>query len=276
MPKLQKFTIPAVADRLGAHPITVSACFPKDISPAKKLALAVLELPAGQTVQSLDLRNADFSRLTLQKLPIFIDCLFQYSSFDYSNIVGCKFQGCDFRSANMLGAFLSANMLPNCDFTDVDWSAVTLCGNTFNGATLDWADLADCWGALAVEGLDQALLKAVGARGRRLYMEAWHSGNVDYNINVADAHDRAAGWEACSTYECETTHCRAGWTCILAGYVGGWLESQIGSGAAASLIYTKTYPGRALPDFYASHTEAMTDIKRCARLSANKALRRKA
>jgi hypothetical protein len=51
---------------------------------------------------------------------------------------------------------------------------------------------------------------------------------------------------------------------MLAGKEGADLEAKIGAPAAAHQIYMATYPDESIPDFYASHEEAMADILACA------------
>lgn len=95
-----------------------------------------------------------------------------------------------------------------------------------------------------IKDLHQKMAKVAGAPGA-LNMEEWHS--------------------------CETTHCRAGWTIVLAGDKGKELERDWGTPCAAGLIYAASTG--MVPDFYASNAEALADIKRCAAAMKQKAVK---
>jgi DNA-binding transcriptional ArsR family regulator len=89
-----------------------------------------------------------------------------------------------------------------------------------------------------VEDLDRKVAEAVGEQGEALDMGRWH---------------------------CGTTHCRAGWAITLAGEAGAALEAKVGSEMAGRLIYEAS-TGRMAPDFFASNSDALADIRRCAGL----------
>jgi len=68
-----------------------------------------------------------------------------------------------------------------------------------------------------------------------------------------------------SVHKCETTHCRAGWVCVIAGKEGRELEQQTDWAFAAMQIYKASSPIRVSPTrFFESNTVAMADIVRCA------------
>lgn len=75
-----------------------------------------------------------------------------------------------------------------------------------------------------------------------------------------------------STWHCGTAHCRAGWVTTLAGEAGRRLEGQLGTAAAAALIYAASDPElferEGLPEFYADNDEALADMARLAGVSA--------
>jgi hypothetical protein len=57
----------------------------------------------------------------------------------------------------------------------------------------------------------------------------------------------------------------SGWTVTLAGEAGAKLQDQIGTAAAATLIYLVSDPNlQIIPDFRASNEDAMADMKRLA------------
>ena len=73
-------------------------------------------------------------------------------------------------------------------------------------------------------------------------------------------------------HRCETTHCRAGWVTTLAGEEGKKLEREIGTPAAATLIYLASDPNiERFPNFYCGDAEALADMKACAEREAAKA-----
>ncbi len=68
---------------------------------------------------------------------------------------------------------------------------------------------------------------------------------------------------------CGTTHCRAGWVCVIAGPEGKTLEDEIGTNAAAALIYAASDPTlERIPDWDATNAKAMADMKRLAKIEA--------
>ena len=93
-----------------------------------------------------------------------------------------------------------------------------------------------------VERLDSRIYAAVTDGVGALRMETWHT--------------------------CETTHCRAGWAITIAGLQGKALEDRIGAPAAGAMIYMASV-GR-VPNFYASTTDAMKDLRECASIEAHK------
>ena len=144
--------------------------------------------------------------------------------------------------ADLPGAYLAnANLayanLENSDLTDADLAYADLAYANLADANLAGADLGSIVVPI-VPNIDAAILAAISADGCRLNMNEWH--------------------------KCETTHCRAGWAVHLAGKPGYELEKSIGPNAAGALIYAKSRPNKPVPNFYASDTEAMADIKACA------------
>jgi uncharacterized protein YjbI with pentapeptide repeats len=153
----------------------------------------------------------------------------------------------DLRGADLSDAHLSGANLYGADLRGANLSEANLYGANLRGANLYGADLrgaglrdADLrWARIddvpKVPNLDSAILSALRSGGT-LKMDAWHT--------------------------CETTHCRAGWAVTLAGERGAALEKQVGSANAGTLIYLAS-TGR-VPNFYATHEDAMADIEACA------------
>ena len=103
------------------------------------------------------------------------------------------------------------------------------------------ADFAAQFNPPVVEDLDLKIYSLIDEPYYNLDMDSWH--------------------------ECSTTHCRGGWAVVLAGPAGWALQEQVGTHAAAALIYTTSRPGELLPDFFADKREVLRDISACARRS---------
>ena len=72
-----------------------------------------------------------------------------------------------------------------------------------------------------------------------------------------------------SWHTCDTAHCRAGWVIALAGAGGRALEWAMGTPSAAAIIYMASDPKlERIPDFYASNTDALDDMKRLAEMES--------
>jgi uncharacterized protein YjbI with pentapeptide repeats len=172
-----------------------------------------------------------------------------------ANLRGADLTGANLTGAHLTGADLTWAHLTGADLTGADLTWAHLTGADLRGADLTWADLrgadltwahltgADLRGAPVVPNLHTAILAALESGGH-LDMDAWHS--------------------------CDTTHCRAGWTIVLAGDAGKKLEAELGPAIAGALIAIASCPaleGR-VPNFYATNDEAMADIKRLAALES--------
>ena len=100
-------------------------------------------------------------------------------------------------------------------------------GADLEGANLEWADVPK------IEDFEKKMAEACSKEGA-LDMGTWH--------------------------RCETTHCRAGWACVLGGEKGKALEEKLGPELAGILIYRENTPDKYVPNFYASDVLAMKDI----------------
>jgi hypothetical protein len=143
---------------------------------------------------------------------------------------GADLTDADLTRADLRGAVLTRAVLTGADLTGAD----------LTGAVLTGADLT---GIPKIEKIHSAVYEAASQPGA-LDMRDWHA--------------------------CETTHCRAGWVTTLAGKVGAKLEVEIGTAAAAALIYLASDPALGpVPDFYCGNDAALADMK--ARADAEKA-----
>ena len=114
-----------------------------------------------------------------------------------------------------------------------------------SGAVLRDAVLSDADWIPKIENIHQRVLEAASQDGA-LDMATWHRNGY-----------------------CGTTHCRAGWVVVLAGDGGRVLEGVYGTGAAAALIYQASDPQfERIPNWIASNTDALADMKRLAKATS--------
>ena len=147
--------------------------------------------------------------------------------------LACR-SGYSLTGLNLRGSDLSGSDLSGSDLSDSNLSDSDLSGSDLSDSNLSGSDLS---GIPVIPNIDRTILSAVEGGGT-LEMGNWHT--------------------------CGTTHCRGGWAVHLAGEAGAALEKRIGTPAAAALIYAASRPNMALPDFYASNSEALADIRACA------------
>ena len=122
-----------------------------------------------------------------------------------------------------------------------DLSGADLRDAVLRGAVLRGADLSDADWIPRIENIHQKVYAAASAP-EALNMGSWHQDGY-----------------------CGTTHCRAGWVCVLAGPGGKVLEGVYGAAAAAALIYQASDPKlERVPSWYATNSEALDDMKRLA------------
>ena len=152
-----------------------------------------------------------------------------------TDLSGAVLSGAVLRDADLSGAVLSGAVLRGADLSDA----------VLRGAVLRGADLSDADWLPKIENIHQRVFEAASAKDA-LDMATWHKGGY-----------------------CGTTHCRAGWVVVLAGPGGRVLEGVYGTGTAAALIYQASDPSlEQIPNWIASNSEAMADMKRLAELEA--------
>ena len=166
---------------------------------------------------------------------------------------GAVLRGADLRGADLRGAVLRGAVLHGAD----------LRGAVLHGAVLHGADLSDA----VLHGAD---LRDADLRGADLRGADWipKINNIHQKVLAAASSDGALNMS--SWHEngyCGTTHCRAGWVCVLAGEGGRVLEGAYGTAAAAALIYQASDPNlKKIPSWYQSNSDALADMKRLAEL----------
>jgi len=159
--------------------------------------------------------------------------------------------GANLRGANLRGANLSDANLSDANLSDANLRGANLSGANLRGANLRDANLSDA----NLRGANLSGAPIIPQIHQRVYEAASQPGA----LNMSDWHT------------CGTTHCRAGWVVELAGDEGKALEKQIGTPAAATLIYLASDPTLdKFPSFYCGNGEALADMKRLAELEAAK------
>ncbi len=161
--------------------------------------------------------------------------------------------GADLARAYLAGAYLARAYLADAYLARADLAGANLTDAYLAGANLAGANLAGAKGISddikaksakspldvpIIPKIHSTLLAAVTAQGHKLDMNQWHT--------------------------CETTHCRAGWICTLAGEAGAKLEKEMGPAHAAAAIYRASDPGFRIPHWYATTERALEDIRKCA------------
>ena len=135
---------------------------------------------------------------------------------------------------------LSEANLRRADLSEANLRRAILSGADLSGADLSGADLreADLPDVPKIPEIHKRVYEAASAPGA-LDMTEWHT--------------------------CDATHCRAGWVTTLAGEAGRRLEQEIGTNAAAALIYYASDPTmEKVPNWYADNKEALEDMRRLA------------
>jgi uncharacterized protein YjbI with pentapeptide repeats len=208
------------------------------------------------------------------------DAVARYANFTGADLSGSRLNGTSFTYARLREANLRHVLANNADFAEADLSGADLtygsfegscfdnailtqatitgayfCGATFKGAILKGLDLSTANFSGAI--IDGAIIDAKDFRGAPIVQ--------DLHKKIYAAASQPGAFDMATWHTCETTHCRAGWAVTLAGEAGGELEDQIGTAAAATLIYLASDPNlKIIPDFHASNEDAMADMKRLA------------
>jgi uncharacterized protein YjbI with pentapeptide repeats len=163
-------------------------------------------------------------------------------------------EGADLRSADLEGADLYGADLEGADLEGADLRRADL-----EGADLRRADLrrADLYGAdLRRADLEGADLEGANLEGVRealgITFDPELPGRIVAQIEAyPESHDQEV-WHS----ECGTRHCIAGFATHLSGPLGKFLDKQLGTSTAATLLLWRA--GAELPSFEASATDAET------------------
>jgi hypothetical protein len=156
---------------------------------------------------------------------------------DGSTVIGSTVIGSTVRGSTVIGSTVIGSTVRGSTVRGSTVIGSTVRGSTVIDGKILVADvLVDPTTLPAVADLDRKIAEAVAIPGA-LDMSGWH---------------------------CGSSHCRAGWAIHLAGAAGYALEKQYGSEVAGILIYLASTGRTRGPDFFASHDEALADIRRCA------------
>jgi uncharacterized protein YjbI with pentapeptide repeats len=215
---------------------------------------------SGADLRDADLRDADLRGAVLRD-AVLRDAVLR----------GAVMRGAVMRDADLSGADLSGAVMRGAVMRDADLSGAVLRGAVMRGAVLRGADLsdADLSGAVLRDAvLRDADLSGADLSGADLSGADWipKIQNIHQSILSAASGDCAldmSSWHR-SGY-CGTTHCRAGWTVVLAGEGGRVLEGVYGTGPAAALIYQASDPTlERIPNWIDTNEAALADMKRLA------------
>ena len=178
---------------------------------------------SGADLRSAYLRNADLSGANLSG----------------ANLSGANLRNADLSGANLRSAYLSGADLRSADLRNADLSGANLSGAYLSGAYLRSADLRNAdlnclAAALGIEvdpTLPARIVAQIAAHPETHDQTTWHSA-------------------------CGTKHCVAGFATHLSGALGRYLDRQLGTATAATLLLWR--PGCVMPSFAASATDEET------------------
>ncbi len=167
---------------------------------------------------------------------------------------GADLCGADLRDADLCGADLRDADLRDADLRDADLRGADLCGADLRGADLCGADLRDadlCGADLCGADLRDADLTGVAdALGVAVDLTL-PARIVEQITSEPDSHDQST-WHS----DCGTRHCIAGFATHLSGALGKYLDKQMGTATAATLLLWR--PGCVMPSFASDATDEET------------------
>jgi hypothetical protein len=151
----------------------------------------------------------------------------------------------DLHKADLYGADLYGADLRKADLSDADLSDAKMGGANLSEAKMGGANLS---GAAMLCAILPEGVPIIPDIHRAIYAAASAPGALDMG-----------------NWHCGTAHCQAGWVVTLAGEAGKRLEDQMGTNAAAALIYYASDPSLdRVPNWYASDADALADMARLA------------
>jgi hypothetical protein len=157
-----------------------------------------------------------------------------------ADLSGADLSGADLTEANLSGANLSGANLSGANLSGADLIRANLIRANLTGADLRRADLRRAnlsWANLSWANLSGANLTGANLRGANL---RGAKGVMDPVPGLAAAvlcqiTEHPETWNQ-QDWHCGTAHCAGGWTVLLAGPVGAFLERLYGTQQAATML----------------------------------------
>ena len=207
----------------------------------------------GANLSDADLRNAYLRNANLSDADL-RNAHLSGANLRNANLSGADLRGADLRNANLRSAYLRNANLSDADLRNAHLSGANLRNANLSGADLRGADLsgADLSGAdLRNANLSDADLNCLAAA---LGIEVDPTLPARIVAQIAahpETHDQTTWHSACGM-----KHCVAGFATHLSGALGRYLDRQLGTATAATLLLWR--PGCVMPSFAASATDEET------------------
>ena len=232
-----------------------------DMGPRVKLGLAIKwEQKSGANLGGADLRGAYLGGANLRGAYL------RGADFGGAYLWGANLGGAYLRDANLRGANLRDANLRDANLRDANLRGANLRDANLSGANLRGANLGDA--NLGDANLRDANLRGASLRDANLSGANWIPKIENIHRRIFDAASKDGALDMSDWHRngyCGTTHCRAGWTVVLAGEGGRVLEGAYGTSAAAALIYQASDPAlERIPNWITSNEDALADMKRLA------------
>jgi hypothetical protein len=172
-----------------------------------------------------------------------------------ADLVGADLVGADLRSADLVGANLVGADLRSANLVGANLRSADLVGANLRSADLQSADLrsADLEGVdLASANLWNAKLAGANLKGVAASLGIVVDPQLPAAI-VARIEAEPGSWQQDAWHSsCGTRHCIAGFATVLSGALGKYLDKQLGTSTAATLLLWR--PGAVMPSFAADAT----------------------
>ncbi len=183
---------------------------------------------SGANLRNAYLRNADLRGANLRNANL------RNANLRGANLRGADLSAADLRAADLRGANLRNANLSGADHSGADLSGANLSGADLRNAYLRNADLNRLAAALGIEvdpTLPARIVAQIAAHPETHDQTTWHSA-------------------------CGTKHCIAGFATHLSGALGRYLDRQLGTATAATLLLWR--PGCVMPSFASDATDEET------------------
>lgn len=165
---------------------------------------------------------------------------FSGSTFLLAHILGSHLSENDFSDSCFEESLITNSSFLKCNLTGTLWKGSNLASASFRRVDFSGADFR---GASFRDSRSSISVSEVVLKDTKFSLQ-------NPIPAVSDIHNKI--YEICSApnalvmdnwHTCNTTHCWAGWTIVLAGEAGKLLEDEVGPSLAASLIYHASDPG---------------------------------